>query len=67
MPNHQTKRRGNKRSGHGRKRKSSHIRQKGGFGGAFASIVKTALVPFGIFAAQKMVQSRKTKSRRSRR
>lgn len=69
MAGHQSKRRGNRRAGtkkrgHGKRR--TH-KQKGGFGGALASIVQTALVPFGIFAAQKMVQSRKNKSMKSRR
>lgn len=38
--------------------------QKGGMFGAMSAVAKTALVPFGLFAAQKMVQRRRRTSRR---
>ena len=39
-------------------------KQKGGMLGAMSAVAKTALVPFGLFAAQKMVQRRRRTSRR---
>lgn len=39
-------------------------KQKGGMFGAMSAVAKTALVPFGLFAAQKMVQRRRRTSRR---
>lgn len=39
-------------------------KQKGGMFGTMSAVAKTALVPFGLFAAQKMVQRRRRTSRR---
>jgi hypothetical protein len=39
-------------------------KQKGGMFGTMTAVAKTALVPFGLFAAQKMVQRRRRTSRK---
>lgn len=56
-------RRGNKRAGN--KRRTAK-KQLGGFG-ALSGIMQTALVPFGLYAAQKMVQGKKPRSGKSSR
>lgn len=42
-------------------------RQNGGMAGTLTAIAKTALVPFGLFAAQKMLQGSKRKTLKLRR
>jgi hypothetical protein len=41
--------------------------KKGGMFGALSGMVQTALVPFGLYAAQKIVQRRKKTARKGRR
>lgn len=53
-----------------RRNKRASRRQRGGTFAGLAGIAKTALVPFSLFAAQKMLQrrtSKKTNGKRSRR
>lgn len=40
----------------GRKARRTHRRQRGGMFGSLTAVAKTALVPFGLLAAQKMLQ-----------
>lgn len=40
--------------------------KKGGMFGALSGMVQTALVPFGLYAAQKMIQRRKKTARKGR-